>query len=63
MDIVKKAAELTTYYMNCYQSPNWLTTKGINPVYKEIYDRFYEYFYRQLTQTEGDIILGQRIWI
>lgn len=49
--------------MNNYQSPDWLTSKGINLKYKEIYDRAYEYYYRQLTQVEGDIILGQQIWM
>ena len=63
MDIIKKASALTAEYMNNYRSPDWLTSKGINPKYKDIYDIAYEYYYRQLTQVEGDIILGQQIWM
>ena len=43
MDIIKKASALTAEYMNNYQSPDWLTSKGINSKYKDIYDIAYKY--------------------
>lgn len=48
MDIIKKASALTAEYMNNYQSPDWLTSKGINSKYKDIYDIAYEYYLRIL---------------
>lgn len=63
MNLINKVTELTIEYMNKL-GIKWINNDGtLNPSYKNMYDCIYINFYRKLVEIEGDIILGQKIWI
>ncbi len=58
MEFIKRASEEVYKYMSEKYSDWLINVDEIEIDYKEEYDQIYEYFYRIITFSEGDIITG-----